>query len=104
MPLTDEQHKAHMRRAIELSRQCGVVEKTGERPAPWGAWLPNPGWLAACRQPAAAVCAPRLQTRPSPSSPARAGGCFGALVVDTTTGEVVSEGLNKVIGESDPTW
>ena len=31
MPLTDEQHKKFMRRAIELSKQCGVIEKTGAR-------------------------------------------------------------------------
>ena len=30
MPLTDDQHKAFMRRAIELSKQAGVVHKTGE--------------------------------------------------------------------------
>lgn len=32
------------------------------------------------------------------------GGCFGAIVVETATGEIVGEGYNKVIKESDPTW
>lgn len=60
MPLTQEQHEAHMRRAIELSRESGVVTKSG--------------------------------------------GCFGALVVNETTGEVVGEGRNQVISQNDPTW
>lgn len=60
MPLTEEQHKKHMRRAIALSRQSGVVDKCG--------------------------------------------GCFGALVVDAETGEVVGEGRNKVLSECDPSW
>lgn len=33
-----------------------------------------------------------------------AGGCFGAVVVDKATGEVIGEGYNRVVAESDPTW
>ncbi|EFN53571.1 hypothetical protein CHLNCDRAFT_13956, partial [Chlorella variabilis] len=33
-----------------------------------------------------------------------AGGCFGAVIVDKETGEVVGEGYNKVILHNDPTW
>jgi tRNA(Arg) A34 adenosine deaminase TadA len=32
------------------------------------------------------------------------GGCFGALVVDAASGEVVGEGYNKVVKNNDPTW
>jgi tRNA(Arg) A34 adenosine deaminase TadA len=60
MPITDEQHAQFMKRAIELSRASGVVEKTG--------------------------------------------GCFGAVIVDASTGEVVEEGRNRVLSENDPTW
>lgn len=60
MPLTQEQHEAFMRRAIQLSHLSGVQEKCG--------------------------------------------GCFGAVIVDASTGEVVAEGRNKVVSENDPTW
>lgn len=34
----------------------------------------------------------------------RTGGCFGAIVVDATTGEVIGEGSNHVVANNDPTW
>ena len=34
----------------------------------------------------------------------KCGGCFGAVIVDASTGEVVAEGRNKVVSENDPTW
>ncbi|KAL4421669.1 hypothetical protein ABPG77_001210 [Micractinium sp. CCAP 211/92] len=34
----------------------------------------------------------------------RTGGCFGAVVVDTATGEIVGEGSNHVVANNDPTW
>lgn len=46
-----------------------------------------PGHHCACSRP---LCLP-------------AGGCFGAVVVDSRTGEIVGEGRNRVLSESDPT-
>ncbi|GAB4813024.1 hypothetical protein N2152v2_000070 [Parachlorella kessleri] len=34
----------------------------------------------------------------------KTGGCFGAVVVDKATGEVLGEGYNHVIANCDPTW
>lgn len=31
-------------------------------------------------------------------------GCFGAVVVDTATKEIVGEGYNHVLAHNDPTW
>lgn len=32
-----------------------------------------------------------------------AGGCFGAIIVDAE-GKILSEGINHVVAENDPTW
>ncbi|KAL4421244.1 hypothetical protein ABPG75_010535 [Micractinium tetrahymenae] len=34
----------------------------------------------------------------------RTGGCFGAVVVDSSTGEIIGEGSNHVVANNDPTW
>jgi len=34
----------------------------------------------------------------------KTGGCFGAIVVDSATGEVLGEGYNRVVSNNDPTW
>ena len=34
----------------------------------------------------------------------KTGGCFGAVVVDAATGEIIGEGYNHVVACSDPTW
>jgi len=34
----------------------------------------------------------------------KTGGCFGAIVVDSETEEVLGEGYNHVVANNDPTW
>ena len=53
-----------------------------------------------CSAPAAAAAALQLTL----VHPRLRAGCFGAVVVNKTTKEIVGEGYNHVIGNNDPTW
>lgn len=127
-------HDAYMQRAIELSERAGVIEKTGGVAGLIGAgWAevgavswpepsPCPCLVGQGRAQILRTCSSvlvqkillrgkglcRLQALFAHSrggSPCTsAGGCFGAVVVDKATGEVIGEGYNRVVAENDPTW
>ena len=89
---------------------AGIEEMTGKQAlnhlTTTPAKRPGSPYRAACQS----VCAVAGLPAPAPVHPHRcgcprcAGGCFGAVIVDKETGEVVGEGYNKVILHNDPTW
>ena len=111
-------HDTHMRKAIALSLKVWEIRCPRHAHAavpdlglPAGtAVLAAPHSVAPPHTPR--TLRPTITTAatsppPHPSGQAgvteRTGGCFGAVIVDAASGEVVAEGFNQVLSKNDPT-